>query len=313
MNRLPARRGSRRCTLHERRIITAAPARGLGRRRSCLPPLEAELPELPEVETTRRGVAPHVIDREIVRVVVREKRLRWPVPDKLGDELVGQRFSSVDRRGKYLLLHCSRGVLIIHLGMSGGLRLTPADELPGKHAHIDIAFDSGTALRYTDTRKFGSFHWQAAGEGEHPLLRSLGPEPLGEGFDGGLLYRQSRGRRIAVKSLIMNSRIVVGVGNIYACESLFRAGIHPARACGRIAARRYDKLAQSIRSVLGGAIRAGGTTLRDFTGGDGRPGYFRQELKVYGRGGEKCVFCGETLRGIRLGQRATVFCPKCQT
>ncbi len=271
------------------------------------------MPELPEVETTRRGVEPLVLDRQIVRVDVRERRLRWPIPDALADELTGRRFTSVGRRAKYLLFQCESGVLIVHLGMSGSLRLTPADEPPGKHAHVDIVFDSGKALRYTDPRKFGSMLWQPLDAGEHPLLRGLGPEPLGDDFNGALLYRKSRGRKTAVKNLIMDSRIVVGVGNIYACEALFLAGIHPSRACGRISAQRYEKLAETIRTVLGKAICAGGTTLRDFSGGDGRPGYFKQELNVYGRGGESCVRCSASLREIRLGQRSTVFCPACQT
>lgn len=271
------------------------------------------MPELPEVETTRRGVELHVLDRRIVRVEVRERRLRWPVPDALAEELPGRRFTSVGRRAKYLLFQCESGVLLVHLGMSGSLRLTPADEPPGKHAHVDIVFDSGKALRFTDPRKFGSLHWQPAGAGEHPLLHGLGPEPLGDEFSGGLLYRKSRGRKTAVKHLIMDSRTVAGVGNIYACEALFLAGIHPARACGRISARRYEKLAETIRSVLAEAIRSGGTSLRDFTGGDGRPGYFRQRLNVYGREGKECVRCSAGLRELRLGQRSTVFCPSCQT
>ena len=254
-----------------------------------------------------------MLDRQIVRVDVRERRLRWPIPDALADELTGRRFTSVGRRAKYLLFQCESGLLIVHLGMSGSLRLTPADEPPGKHAHVDIVFDSGKALRYTDPRKFGSMLWQPSGAGEHPLLRGLGPEPLGDDFSGALLFRKSRGRKTAVKNLIMDSRIVVGVGNIYACEALFLAGIHPARVCGRISAQRYEKLAETIRTVLGNAICAGGTTLRDFSGGDGRPGYFKQELNVYGRGGESCVRCSTSLREIRLGQRSTVFCPACQT
>ena len=271
------------------------------------------MPELPEVETTRRGVERHVLERRIAQVIVRESRLRWPVPEELGERLQGRRFTAVGRRAKYLLFQCEGGVLLVHLGMSGSLRVTPADEPPSKHAHVDIVFDSGKALRFTDPRKFGSMLWQPADAGEHPLLRGLGPEPLGEEFSGAVLHRKSRGRKTAIKNLIMDSRIVVGVGNIYACEALFLAGIHPARACGRISAQRYEKLADTIRSVLSEAIRAGGTTLRDFSGGDGRPGYFKQELNVYGRGGESCVRCSASLREIRLGQRSTVFCPSCQT
>lgn len=271
------------------------------------------MPELPEVETTRRGVERHVLERQIVRVIVREPQLRWPVPEELGERLLGRHFNAVGRRAKYLLFQCEGGVLLLHLGMSGSLRLAQADEPPGKHAHVDIVFDSGTALRFTDPRKFGSVHWQPADAGEHPLLQGLGPEPLGNEFSGALLYRKSRGRKTAVKHLIMDSRTVAGVGNIYACEALFLAGIHPARACGRISAQRYQKLAETIRSVLGEAIRAGGTSLRNFTGGDGKPGYFKQELNVYGRGDEDCLRCSARLREIRLGQRSTVFCPSCQT
>ena len=271
------------------------------------------MPELPEVETTRRGVEPHVLDRQIVRVDVRERRLRRPVPDALRDELPGSRFTSVGRRAKYLLFQCKRGVLLVHLGMSGSLRLIPANELPGKHAHVDIVFDSGTALRFTDPRKFGSMLWQPVDSGEHPLLQDLGPEPLGNEFGGALLYRKSRGRKTAVKNLIMDSRVVVGLGNIYASEALFLAGIHPARHCGRISEGRYDKLSEAIRTVLGKAICAGGTSLRDFTGGDGKPGYFEFQLNVYGRVGKNCIKCSTDLRGIRLGQRSTVYCPNCQT
>jgi len=280
--------------------------------RCATPRPEPGLPELPEVETTRRGVAPHVTGRKILRVEVREPRLRWPIPDALAAELAGQRFSAVERRAKYLLFRCFRGTLIVHLGMSGSLRIVGAGEPPGKHAHVDIAFDSGKSLRYTDPRKFGCLLWQAAAAGEHPLLAGLGPEPLGESFNGALLHRASRCRTTAVKNLIMDSRTVVGVGNIYACEALFLAGIHPARACGRISLARYEALAAAIRKVLADAIRAGGTTLRDFSGGDGRPGYFKQRLRVYGRGGESCVSCGANLRERRLSQRATVFCPACQ-
>ncbi|MXX06894.1 MAG: bifunctional DNA-formamidopyrimidine glycosylase/DNA-(apurinic or apyrimidinic site) lyase [Gammaproteobacteria bacterium] len=271
------------------------------------------MPELPEVETTRLGVAPCVIDRQIIRVDVREPRLRWPVPKVLVQKLPGQRFTSIGRRAKYLLFHCEAGILLIHLGMSGSLRLAPAEEPAAKHAHVDIVFDSGRVLRFTDPRKFGSMHWQPAGAGEHPLLQGLGPEPLGDEFNGTLLHSKSRGRRAAVKNLIMDSRTVAGIGNIYACEALFLAGIHPARACGRISVRRYEKLAETIRLVLAEAIRSGGTSLRDFTGGDGRPGYFKQQLNVYGRGGENCLLCSAVLREIRLGQRSTVFCPSCQT
>lgn len=271
------------------------------------------MPELPEVETTRRGVEPHVLGRQIVRVDVRERRLRWPVPDALSDELPGSRFTSVGRRAKYLLFQCGSGVLLVHLGMSGSLRLVPANEPPSKHAHVDIVFDSGTTLRFTDPRKFGSVLWHPLDSGEHPLLQGLGPEPFGDEFSGTLLYYKSRGRKTAVKNLIMDSRVVVGVGNIYASEALFLAGIHPARNCGRISLGRYDRLSDAIRTVLGKAICAGGTSLRDFTGSDGKPGYFELQLNVYGRVGKNCLRCSAELRGIRQGQRSTVYCPNCQT
>jgi len=270
------------------------------------------MPELPEVETTRRGVAPHVVDRQIVRVDVREQRLRWPVPEALA-ELPGQRFCSVGRRSKYLKFHCTAGTLLVHLGMSGSLRLVAADAAPGKHAHVDIVFDNAIALRYIDPRRFGSMHWLPTGTGEHPLLAGLGPEPLDEALDLAHLYRASRGRRLAVKQFIMDSRVIAGVGNIYACEALFLAGIHPGRPSGTISAKRYRRLTEAVRDVLGKAVAAGGTTLRDFLGGDGRPGYFSQQLHVYGRGGEPCTKCSGSLRELRLGQRSTVFCPSCQT
>ena len=266
------------------------------------------MPELPEVETTRRGVTPHVLDRLIVRVVVREPRLRWPVPDALAEELPGKRFTSVGRRQSicfsvrtgYCSDTCSRK-------SADNARRT---RLQASNAHVDNVHSARGSV--TDRENSAACSGSRRGSGEHSLLQGLGPEPLGDEFGGDLLHGISRGRRTVVKSLIMDSRVVAGVGNIYACEALFLAGIHPARACGRISAARYEKLAESIRLVLGEAIRAGGTSLRDFTGGDGRPGYFKQQLNVYGRVGEDCVRCSATLRESRLGQRSTVFCPSCQ-
>jgi formamidopyrimidine-DNA glycosylase len=269
------------------------------------------VPELPEVETTRRGLAPHVTGRLVESLVVREPRLRWPVPVDLGSQLVGGRVDALDRRAKYLLFGTARGSLMVHLGMSGSLRVVPPELAPRTHDHIDICLEGGLVLRYNDPRRFGSFHWLPAGA-SHVLLDSLGPEPLGDNFDGDYLYRRSRGRRSAVKPFIMDGQVVVGVGNIYASEALFLAGISPRRAAGRISRARYAILAIRIRDVLSAAIAQGGTTLRDFVGGDGKPGYFAQQLWVYGRGGEPCKRCGEPLRDLRLGQRSSVYCVTCQ-
>lgn len=269
------------------------------------------MPELPEVETTRRGVAPHLQDHCIEAVVVREPRLRWPVPPNLSELLTGHRVQQVARRGKYLLIGFGHGTLLMHLGMSGSLRLVPRDQPPGRHEHLDLVLDSGLALRLTDPRRFGAVLWQAP-ETVHALLASLGPEPLSDAFDADWLQQACKGRRSAIKQVIMDSKVVVGVGNIYANEALFAAGIHPKRAAGRISPERLARLVAEIKAVLARAIEQGGTTLRDFVGGDGKPGYFSQELTVYGRAGEACVRCRETLREIRLGQRSTVFCPRCQ-
>ncbi|MGE4406217.1 bifunctional DNA-formamidopyrimidine glycosylase/DNA-(apurinic or apyrimidinic site) lyase [Pseudomonas sp.] len=269
------------------------------------------MPELPEVETTRRGIAPHLLGQRVSRVIVRDRRLRWPVPEDLDVRLSGQRIEAVERRAKYLLIRFQAGTLIAHLGMSGSLRLVDADLPPAKHEHVDLLLESGQALRYTDPRRFGALLW-SDDPLNHVLLASLGPEPLGEAFDGERLFRLSRGRSMAVKPFIMDNAVVVGVGNIYASEALFAAGIDPRRPAGSISRARYLKLAEAIKRILAMAIERGGTTLRDFVGGDGKPGYFQQELFVYGRGGEFCKRCGATLREIRLGQRASVYCGHCQ-
>ena len=270
------------------------------------------MPELPEVETTRRGIAPHLLGKTFTQAVVRNHRLRWPVPKTLDRALRGQGIEAVDRRGKYLLLRLRDGALILHLGMSGSLRVLPADTPPRKHDHIDLILDSGRALRLHDPRRFGSLHWTGNRPETHPLLADLGPEPLGDAFDGDYLHRMAQGRRIAVKAFLLNAHIVVGVGNIYANEALFRAGIHPDRPAGRIGLARYERLVAAVRAVLGEAIEQGGTTLRDFVSGDGQPGYFAQSLSVYGRAGQACRSCGQTLKSGRKGQRATVYCPRCQ-
>lgn len=270
------------------------------------------MPELPEVETTRKGILPHVQNQKVKEVVIRQPKLRWPISPELREELVGQRIISVRRRGKYLLLGTETGTLLIHLGMSGSLRIVPHDEAPGKHDHVDIVLQGNKLLRYTDPRRFGCMLWQRGDVYSHKLLQSLGPEPLSNEFTGTMLFQQSRLRKTAVKSFIMDSHIVVGVGNIYANEALFLAAINPKIAAGKIALGRYQKLANCIRDILQQAIKLGGTTLRDFTDSDGRPGYFKQALQVYGRAGMPCKTCHRALKEIRLGQRSTIYCSRCQ-
>lgn len=270
------------------------------------------MPELPEVETTLRGISPHILGQCVMTVSVRNSALRYPVDADLAAKLAGARVLGLARRGKYLLLAFEGGHLLIHLGMSGVLRLVPVGAEPGKHDHVDIAFQSGGVLRFTDPRRFGAVLWWGGDIGDHALLRSLGPEPLGDDFDGTYLRRRGAGKKAPVKSFIMDSRVVVGVGNIYANEALYLSGIHPLRPAGRISLRRYRRLASAIRSVLNLAIGQGGTTLRDFVGSDGRPGYFSQSLAVYGRGGQPCPGCGGVLREVRLTGRSTVYCPRCQ-
>ncbi|WP_440996087.1 bifunctional DNA-formamidopyrimidine glycosylase/DNA-(apurinic or apyrimidinic site) lyase [Arhodomonas sp. SL1] len=271
------------------------------------------MPELPEVETTRRGLAPRLTDRRIETLVVRERRLRWPVAEGLETAVAGRRITSVERRGKYLLIGVGgERRLLWHLGMSGSLRVLAQPPPPQPHDHVDLRLAGPTVLRFNDPRRFGSLHLVDAAPEQHPLLAGLGPEPLDRGFDGEWLYGRARGRRIAVKAFLMDGATVAGVGNIYATEALHRAGIHPSRPAGRIGRGRYHRLAQAVREVLEAAIAAGGTTLRDFTGSEGRPGYFRQDLRAYGRAGKPCLHCAEPLRERRIGQRATVWCPRCQ-
>lgn len=271
------------------------------------------MPELPEVETTRRGIAPRLTGATITRVEIRERRLRWPIPIGIESNLAGSVVRSVDRRAKYLLLRTDAGTAIAHLGMSGSMRFVTPETAPTKHDHVDIAFDSGVVLRFNDPRRFGCLLWTDEDPLGHPLLAQLGPEPLEDDFSGGYLHTASQGRRIAIKPHLMNSAIVVGVGNIYASESLFRAGIHPKRAAGRISLVRMTRLADAVKDVLKESIRFGGTTLRDFYSGDGKPGYFRNELNVYDRAGEACTRCRTPIRQAVLGQRSTFYCPACQT
>jgi formamidopyrimidine-DNA glycosylase len=267
------------------------------------------MPELPEVETTRRGIAAHVTGHRIRTVVVRNPRLRWPVPKDLADRLTGQTIRAVRRRGKYLLLDLGSGCVIVHLGMSGSLRIVRSDDAPRRHDHVDIVLDDGHALRLHDPRRFGAVLWSNR-PGSHPLLRSLGPEPWEATAE--YLYRRSRRRRQAIKSYIMDSRTIVGVGNIYASESLFEAGIRPRRAAGRVSLQEYARLAAAIVKVLERSIRLGGTTLRDFVSATGEPGYFRQTLQVYERQGQRCRACGTPIKRLVMVGRASYYCPHCQ-
>lgn len=270
------------------------------------------MPELPEVETTRQGIIPHVNNKKVSKVILRRQKLRWPITPSLTRELPGQTFTSIDRRGKYLLLATDAGTLLIHLGMSGSLRIVDEQRPVGKHDHVDIVLQDRLILRYTDPRRFGCMLWQREDFSSHPLLKSLGPEPLGEEFSADYLFARSRGRMTSIKTFIMDGKIVVGVGNIYASEALFMSSINPKRAAGKISLARYQLLTESVKRVLQQAIEVGGTTLRDFTGSDGEPGYFKQSLAVYGRKGLPCLGCAQPLKEIRLGQRSTVYCPACQ-
>ena len=269
------------------------------------------MPELPEVETTRRGISPHVSGQRIERIILREKRLRWPIPAEVAD-LEGCRIGEIDRRAKYLLMSLDRGHLIWHLGMSGSMRVLPAGSPAGDHEHVEFLLENGQALKFRDPRRFGALLYCADDPLAHPLLQRLGPEPLSDDFDTDHLYQCCRKRSASIKTVIMNSHVVVGVGNIYASEALFRAGIHPSRAAGRISKTRIAKLVDAIRTVLAAAIDQGGTTLQDFTQADGKPGYFRHALQVYANTGS-CPRCGESIRQKVLGQRASYYCPRCQT
>lgn len=270
------------------------------------------MPELPEVETTRRGLLPHLLEQTIHGVILRRQNLRWPIPLEVEPGLTGRRITDIRRRAKYLLLDTDSGdSAVLHLGMSGSLRVLPGETPLKTHDHVDICLANGQVLRFNDPRRFGSLLWQPAGQ-MHPLLAELGPEPLSTAFDGAYLNRLSRGRCAPVKTFLMDQRIVVGVGNIYAAESLFRAGIQPRKEAGKVSLASYERLAAAVKEILGYAITRGGTTLRDFISPDGAPGYFEQELMVYGREGQACVQCGRPLKHASIGQRATVWCGHCQ-
>lgn len=270
------------------------------------------MPELPEVEVTRQGITPHLVEQHVTGLTVRNPSLRWPVPD-IAQQIVGQEIRNVRRRAKYLLIDTDAGTTIVHLGMSGSLRIVPKSTPVEKHDHIDLELASGKVLRYNDPRRFGAWLWCELPEEAHPLLSKLGPEPLEAHFHPNYLLESLKGKKKAVKLCLMDNHIVVGVGNIYANEALFAAGIHPQTEAGHIDLARLTILVAEVKQILASAIKQGGTTLKDFTNADGKPGYFAQKLHVYGRGGETCTQCGNLLSEIKLGQRATVFCGICQT
>ena len=270
------------------------------------------MPELPEVETTRRGVDPHVVGRRIVSLAMHEPRLRWRVPDSLAGEVAGQRVRKTGRRAKYLLIELESGTLLLHLGMSGSLRVLPAETPRLLHDHFDLFLDSGVTLRFNDPRRFGSLHYTTGKLDEHPLLKRLAPEPLDDAFNAEYLWRITRKRRVPIKQLLMNSTLVVGVGNIYASEALFRARIRPTRSARSLKRPEVAKLARAVKAVLTMAIRVGGTTLRDYVGADGNPGYFKQKLYVYERAKKPCRVCKKPVRQLTQGQRSTYYCPTCQ-
>lgn len=268
------------------------------------------MPELPEVETTRRGIEPHVCAQRIEKIILREKRLRWPISPQVA-KLRGRRIVDLDRRGKYLLMHLDQGHLIWHLGMSGSMRILPTGSPAQTHEHVEIQLANDQALKFRDPRRFGALLYSADDPLQHRLLQNLGPEPLGDSFSGDYLYQCCRHRSAAIKTVLMNSHVVVGVGNIYASEALFQAGIRPTRAAGRISKPRLTRLVDSVREILATAIEHGGTTLQDFTQADGKPGYFQNELQVYGNQGD-CHLCGKPIKQVVIGQRASYYCPGCQ-
>lgn len=270
------------------------------------------MPELPEVETSRRGISPHISGKRLQKLIIRQAKLRWPVPDNLPALIEGKTLQNIQRRGKYLLLDFETGFVIIHLGMSGSLRMTETTAVATKHDHLDWVFADDVVLRYNDPRKFGTVLWSSDAL-NHPLLAKLGPEPLSHDLTADWLFNKAGKRRIPVKTLIMDSHIVVGVGNIYANESLFLAGIHPSKPAGEVDYNAFARLVICIQNVLDKSITQGGTTLRDYVNPQGKPGYFHQTLNVYSRRGEPCPICSTPIEHIRIAQRATYFCPECQS
>ncbi len=270
------------------------------------------MPELPEVETTCRGISPHILEQTIVKVIIRAPKLRWPIPKKISKLLPGKQPISIERRAKYILLHFDIGTLIIHLGMSGRLQTLFTHTAPGKHDHVDIVFANGCCLRYTDPRRFGCMLWTEEPALEHDLLRKLGPEPFSKEFSAKYLFEIGCKRKVPIKNFIMDSKVVVGVGNIYASEALFAAKINPVTPTNEVTKDQFTILIKHIKAILRKSIKQGGTTLKDFLDNSGKPGYFSQQLQVYGRDGEPCNICGTAIESVTLGQRNTFFCPSCQ-
>ena len=269
------------------------------------------MPELPEVEVCRLGIQPHVINQVVAEVIVRNAKLRWPIPEEV-TLLSGQRIIKVERRAKYLLLRFTTGTLLLHLGMSGTIRIIQNDVAVKKHDHFDLVFQNNTVLRLNDPRRFGAVLWLAEHLDTQNLLTKLGPEPLSDEFAYGHLFEKAKNKKVPIKTFLMNNHNVVGVGNIYANEVLFLAGVLPTTTAGSLSEATFDKITDIIKQVLSAAIKQGGTTLKDFTQADGRPGYFAQSLNVYGRAGEKCLQCQTILEEIRQSNRSSVFCPNCQ-
>jgi formamidopyrimidine-DNA glycosylase len=270
------------------------------------------MPELPEVETTLRGIKPSILNQEVIDITLRHTKLRWPIPHDLKSHLLGQVVKQVSRRAKYLLFTFETGTLILHLGMSGRLVIVKASVPAKVHDHVDITFANHTTLRFNDARRFGALLFTTAPPEQHPLLAKLGPEPLTTAFNGKYLWERARGKKVALKSYIMNGHIVAGVGNIYATEALFQAGLRPQKAAGKVSREQYDKLAQAIKTILHQAIKKGGTTLKDFMKPSGSPGYFSIDLQIYGKNGKPCPCCHTSLKAVQLGQRTSVYCPSCQ-
>ena len=270
------------------------------------------MPELPEVETTRRGIDPFVAKKKIAHVTIRERRFRWPIPNDFEKKVNGHTVRSISRRAKYLLFELDHGYFMIHLGMSGSLRIVEQKTALQKHDHVEFQLPNKLCLRFNDPRRFGSVLWLGENPYEHALLNKLGPEPFDKKFNGDHLFKASRKKKVPVKNFIMDNHVVVGAGNIYANEALFMSGIRPGKAAGRLTKKEYALLAKNIIDVLGASIEMGGTTLKDFVGGDGKPGYFQQTLRVYGRNKLPCLQCKTPIKLIRLGQRSTFYCPECQ-
>jgi len=270
------------------------------------------MPELPEVEVCRLGISPHLIGKEVQDIVIRNHQLRWPIPEEIA-QAKGQIVLTVERRAKYLLIRCESGTILLHLGMSGTIRVVKQSTAVAKHDHFDLVLENSNVLRLNDPRRFGAVLWLDNHNDEQGLLSKLGPEPLSDDFSNGYLFQKAQGRKVPIKTFVMNNHIVVGVGNIYANEALFKAGILPTALAGNINEERLNALTHIIKAVLAAAIKQGGTTLKDFTQADGRPGYFAQSLQVYGRAGQACHCCNTTLEEIRQSNRSSVFCPSCQS